>query len=180
MKRTAVLIICLALAIMLFGIGYSLQFASTTWQEFVNAGEVIAEARIVSADYNTSIFNFQVLETYKGTRVKNISIVRNLMYDGSLGRIGDTCFIAVKKEKDNWTFATPGRSYWPIVYEQTPELKSVVRVGIDDFLIRDFPKSIKKKYRIQTWLVNGKAHIYDVNIYLLDDVRKFLKSELKQ
>ncbi len=160
---------------------HSLQFASVTWKEFVQRSELIAEARIVKTEIinNTNHFTFELLDIYKGPGVKSVTIAQNMMYDGPLGKTGDTCFIAMKKKNSAWAFAVPGRSFWPVTHEQTPELKAIARVGIDDHLIREIPGLGKTKVRIHAWLLNGRVHVYEAEVYLLEDVKKFLHKELR-
>lgn len=178
MKKTILLSLTLLLSI---EAAHSLQLASVTWNEFVQRSEIIAEARIVKTEIvnDKTRFTFEPLEMYKGPKVKSVTIVQNKMYDGPLGKTGDTCFIAMKKNNSAWAFAVPGRSFWPVTYEQTPELKAIARVGIDDHLIRDMPGLGKTKVRIHAWLLNGRVHVYEAEVYLLEDVKKFLKKELR-
>ncbi|MBN2079775.1 MAG: hypothetical protein JW838_12465 [Spirochaetes bacterium] len=160
---------------------YSLQLASVTWNEFVQRSEIIAEARIVKTEIvnDKTRFTFEPLEIYKGPKVKSVTIVQNKMYDGPLGKTGDTCFIAMKKNNSAWAFAVPGRSFWPVTHAQTPDLHAIAMVGIDDHLIRKMPGLGKKKVRINAWLHNGRVHVYEAEVYLLEDVKKFLKKELR-
>lgn len=161
---------------------HSLQLASVTWEEFLQRSELVAEARIVKTEMinNENHFTFELLDIYKGPRAKSVTIVQNRMYDGPLGKTGDTCFIAMKKKGSAWAFAVPGRSFWPVTLEQTPELKAIARVGIDDHLIREMPGLGKTKVRIHAWLLNGRVHVYEAEVYLLEDVKKFLKKQLRE
>ena len=155
-----------------------LQYASTTWTKFKNASELIVKVRVIKAEINSGGYTLtcEIKETFKGQKLKRVTFSENLMHFNPI-RINEQGIVALKKQNSKWKLAVSGRSYWPIRYEMKPNSTYLVRVNVNDHLIRDFPRSLKKTVTVKTLLVNRKYHQYSTKVYLLSDIEKFLRSQ---
>lgn len=181
MKR--LLLLLLSITFILFNSpkdSKALQYASTTWNDFKAKSDLIVKVRVIKAEMTSGGYSYtcEVLETFKGQKLKRVIFTGNRMHFYSL-RIYETGILALRKDNSKWKLAVAGRSYWPIKYEMKPDLHTIVRVAVDDFLINDFPKRLKKTFTLKTLLVNGKYRKYSAKVYLLSDIEKFLRSHFK-
>ena len=60
-----------------------------------------------------------------------------------------------------------------------PDFYGIETVVVPDTLVRDIPKTLKKDVKVKAKLPGGEYYEYTANVYLVEDVEKFLAERFK-